>query len=101
MVGYCEPYSLGGQLLAGQKEVEIFGDPCTVSAQIGKIASMSAHGDYDDLTRFVGCQEPDKVKKVFLVHGEYSSQQELAARLQRKGFDNIEMPSMHQEVELN
>jgi metallo-beta-lactamase family protein len=101
MVGYCEPKSLGGQLLAGEKEVEIFGDPCTVSAEIGKIASMSAHGDYDDLTRFVGCQEAEKVKKIFLVHGEYNTQQELAARLQRKGFENIEMPSMHQEIELN
>jgi metallo-beta-lactamase family protein len=101
MVGYCERNSLGGQLLAGDKEVEIFGDPCTVAAQIGKIASLSAHGDYDDLTRFVGCQDAEKVKKVFLVHGEYTSQQDLAARLQRKGFENVEMPSMHQEIELN
>jgi metallo-beta-lactamase family protein len=38
---------------------------------------------------------------VFLVHGEYLVQQEFAARLLRKGFDKVEMPSMHQEFELD
>jgi metallo-beta-lactamase family protein len=62
--------------------------------------SLSAHGDYDDLTKFVSCQDAGKVKKIFLVHGEYLTQQDLATRLNRKGFDTVEMPSMHQEVEL-
>jgi metallo-beta-lactamase family protein len=88
-------------LLAGDKEVEIFGDPCEVMAEVGQMKSMSAHGDNDDLCKFVSCQDAAKVKKVFLVHGEYSAQQELAARLQRKGFENVEIPMMHQEVELN
>jgi metallo-beta-lactamase family protein len=101
LVGYCQQYSLGGQLLSGAEEVEIFGDPCTVKAEIGSMKSMSAHGDCDDLARFVGCQHPEKVKKIFLVHGEYNTQQELVVRLKRKLFDNIEMPSMHQEVELD
>ncbi|WP_207495499.1 MBL fold metallo-hydrolase [Aridibaculum aurantiacum] len=101
MVGYCERYSLGGQLLAGDPEVEIFGDPCTVMAEIGQMKSMSAHGDNDDLCKFVSCQDPEKVKGIFLVHGEYSAQQELAARLKRKMFENIVTPSMHEEVELS
>jgi metallo-beta-lactamase family protein len=99
-VGYCEKNSLGGKLLAEEKEVEIFGDPCTVAAEIGRVASLSAHGDYDDLTRFVSCQDAEKVKKVFLVHGEYLTQQDFAARLERKGFETIVMPSMHQQIEL-
>jgi metallo-beta-lactamase family protein len=46
------------------------------------------------------CTEPEKVKKIFLVHGEYLAQQELATRLQRKGFEKVEMPAMNQEIEL-
>jgi metallo-beta-lactamase family protein len=101
LVGYCQEYSLGGQLLSGAAEVEIFGDPCEVKAEIGAMKSMSAHGDCDDLARFVNCQDAEKVKKIFLVHGEYNAQQELATRLKRKLFENIEIPSMHQEVELD
>jgi metallo-beta-lactamase family protein len=101
MSGYCQTSSLGGQLLNGARKVEIFGDPLEVLAEVGQIKSMSAHGDTDDLCRFIGCQDAEKVKGVFLVHGEYLVQQELSARLNRKGFEKVEMPSMHQEFVLN
>ena len=100
MSGYCQTTSLGGQLLNGARKVEIFGDPREVLAEVGQIKSLSAHGDTDDLCRFIGCQDAEKVKGVFLVHGEYLVQQELSARLNRKGFEKVEMPSMHQEFEL-
>ncbi len=101
MSGYCQTSSLGGQLLNGARKVEIFGDPREVLAEVGQIKSMSAHGDTDDLCRFIGCQDAEKVKGVFLVHGEYLVQQELSARLNRKGFEKVEMPSMHQDFVLN
>ncbi|HKG67652.1 MAG TPA: MBL fold metallo-hydrolase [Segetibacter sp.] len=101
MSGYCQTSSLGGQLLNGARKVEIFGDPREVLAEVGQIKSLSAHGDTDDLCRFIGCQDAEKVKGVFLVHGEYLVQQELSARLNRKGFEKVEMPSMHQEFVLN
>lgn len=97
MSGYCQSASLGGQLLNGARKVEIFGDTLHVLAEVGQMKSLSAHGDSDDLCRFINCHDAEKVKTVFLVHGEYLVQQELAARLQRKGFEKIEMPSMHQE----
>lgn len=100
IVGYCQSQSLGGQLLQGAKTVEIFGDPCTVSAEIESMTSMSAHGDTDDLTRFLSCQDPEKIKGLFLVHGELSVQREFAAKLERKGFKNIQLPSLHEEYEL-
>lgn len=99
-VGYCERHSLGGQLVNGAKEVEIFGDPFDVIAEVGQMKSMSAHGDYDDLTRFVSCQDAEKVKKIFLVHGEYDVQKDFAERLQRKGFENVLIPGMHNEYDL-
>jgi metallo-beta-lactamase family protein len=34
MVGYCDPNSLGGQLLAGAKEIELFGELLPVDAEI-------------------------------------------------------------------
>ncbi|MGI8598752.1 MAG: MBL fold metallo-hydrolase RNA specificity domain-containing protein [Chitinophagaceae bacterium] len=71
LVGYCGAKSLGGLLLNGEKEVEIFNDALPVKAEIGQIAGMSAHADTDDLYRFISCQDADKIKSIFLVHGEY------------------------------
>ncbi|RYD90210.1 MAG: MBL fold metallo-hydrolase, partial [Sphingobacteriales bacterium] len=78
IVGYCEPNSLGGRLVRGEKEVNIFGEQYPVNADVRVIKSMSAHGDYEDLLRFVSCQDPALVKKIFLVHGEYDVQQNFA-----------------------
>lgn len=100
LVGYCGAKSLGGQLLSGAKEVEIFNDPCTVAADIGQVAGMSAHGDADDLTRWLGCQDSEKVSGIFLVHGEYEVQQAFVSRLEVKGYRNVEIPTQHQEYEL-
>jgi metallo-beta-lactamase family protein len=100
MVGYCEPKSLGGRLIAGQPVVEIFREEFTVAAEVLAVKSMSAHGDYEDLLHFLSCQDPAQVKKVFLVHGEYEVQQTFAKRIQEKGFASVEIPEYHQEFEL-
>jgi metallo-beta-lactamase family protein len=100
MVGYCEPHSLGGRLMAGAKEVNIFGTLHEVHAEIGSIRSMSAHGDYNDLSQFLSCQDPKLVKKLFIVHGDYPVQQAFQQRLLKKGFMDVEVPPLHYELGL-
>ncbi|MBB1285990.1 MBL fold metallo-hydrolase [Flavisolibacter sp. BT320] len=99
-VGYCGAKSLGGQLISGTKEVEIFNDPCSVAADIGQLQGMSAHGDTDDLVQFLSGQNAEKVKGVFLVHGEHAVQKDFCDRLKLKGFDRVEVPSQHEEFTL-
>ena len=100
LTGYCEPHSLGGRLLSGAKEVSIYGIEHQVNAEIGQIKSMSAHGDYEDLSQWLSCQDPKAVKKLFLVHGEYDVQVPFKARLIKKGFLDIDIPERHYEVGL-
>lgn len=100
MTGYCEPNSLGARLLKKPETVTIFGQLHQVNATIGEMRSMSAHGDYNDLLQFLSCQDPKKVKKVFLVHGEYDVQQHFAATLLKKGFEPY-IPDRHEEVGLS
>ena len=96
--GYCEPRSLGGKLLDGRKEVKIYGVEKEVHAEIGQIRSMSAHGDYEDMSQWLACQDPKLVEKLFLVHGEYDVQHAFQQRLMRKGFTNVIVPEMHFEI---
>jgi metallo-beta-lactamase family protein len=101
LVGYCGSQSLGGQLVGGAEEVEIFGEPCPVKAETGQMGGLSAHGDTDDLTRFLSSQDPEKVKKIFLVHGEYNVQKAFAERLELKEFRSVDIPEQHQRYPLN
>jgi metallo-beta-lactamase family protein len=100
MVGYCEPSSLGARLQSGRKQVSIFGVEHEVNAEIGSIRSMSAHGDYEDLSQWLACQDKRAVKKLFLVHGEYDVQMQFKQRLINKGFYDVEIPELHWEVGL-
>jgi metallo-beta-lactamase family protein len=100
LVGYCEPHSLGGRLKLKPEEVNIFGIPHEVHAEIGEMKSMSAHGDYNDLFQYLGCQDPQQVSKVFLVHGEYDVQQDFKEKLIRKGFTDVAIPAQHQTFDL-
>ena len=100
LTGYCEPNSLGGRLKLHPKEVNIFGAPHEVNAEIAEIRSMSAHGDYNDLSQWLACQDPKQVKKLFLVHGEYDVQMDFQQRLISKGFLDVEIPARHYEIGL-
>jgi len=100
MTGYCEPASLGARLLTGAKEVGIFGVQHEVNAEIGQIKSMSAHGDYEDLSQWLACQDKQQVQKLFLVHGEFDVQQDFKKWLVKRGFADVEIPEQHYEVGL-
>lgn len=100
LVGYCEPNSLGGRLMRGAKEVKIFAEYYKVQAEVGSMRSMSAHGDYDDLSQFLACQNTAIVKNIFIVHGEYDVQLDFQQRLLRKGFKEVTVPALHESFNL-
>jgi metallo-beta-lactamase family protein len=97
ITGHCEPNSLGGKLMNGDKNVLIYGEPHEVRAEVQAIESLSAHGDYDDLLRWLDCQDKKQVRKIFLVHGEYETQIAFRGRLQNHGYGHVEIPALHQK----
>lgn len=100
LVGYAEPQSLGGRLKNRPQKVGIFGLDHEVRAAIEEIESLSAHGDYNEMSQWLSCQDPNQVSKVFLVHGEYDVQENFKARLIKKGFLDVVIPDSHDTIGL-
>ncbi|MFM9027553.1 MAG: MBL fold metallo-hydrolase RNA specificity domain-containing protein, partial [Bacteroidota bacterium] len=100
MVGYCTPDSLGGKLAAGATTISIFGKEFEVKAKIEQISALSAHADYKEMLQYLTCQDPGKVKQMFLVHGDYSVQVDWREKLMKKGFKHIEIPDMDSEWDI-
>ncbi len=100
MVGYAAPYTLAGQLLAGQKEVRIFGETLQVNAEINRISSLSAHGDRHEMLNFIKNQK-NTLKRLYLVHGESDTIDEWERFLGNKGFNNIFVPNIKYEDEIS
>jgi metallo-beta-lactamase family protein len=99
-VGYCAPNILGARILNGYDEVSIFGVKHPVKAKIERIEAFSGHGDYKEMAEFIGCQDASKLKKVFLVHGEFVAQSAYKNTLEQRGFQNIVIPVAGDETEL-
>jgi metallo-beta-lactamase family protein len=91
-VGYCSPNSLGGKLMAGHKSVTIYGENFEVNADVEIILSYSAHGDYEEMLRFLSCQNKEQVKTIFLVHGENEAKVEWKNTLVKNGFKHVTIP---------
>ena len=68
--------------------------------QIEAIHSYSAHADYKEIMTYLACQDKSKVKKLFLVHGEPSVQENFKVRLNEVGFTNIDIPGPGNTFEL-
>ena len=101
-IGYCAPTTLGAKILADPRPdvVSIFGNEYAVKADIYKIDAFSGHGDYEEMIDYLSCQDPTKIKKTFIVHGELEAQKYYKRMLRKAGWENIEIPEAGQEFEI-
>jgi metallo-beta-lactamase family protein len=97
-VGYCAPSTLGAKIMRGDSEVSIFGVKHKVHAHLENIQSYSGHADYNELMRYLNTQNPETVKKFFIIHGEEEARLNFANHLSDKGFKNVTSPKYKEEV---
>ncbi|PCI31527.1 MAG: MBL fold metallo-hydrolase [Elusimicrobia bacterium] len=68
LVGYQADGTRGRALIQGKRELKMFGETHTINAKVASIQGLSAHGDSDDVLRWLGTSKAKP--KAFLVHGE-------------------------------
>ncbi|HQV38113.1 MAG: MBL fold metallo-hydrolase [Flavobacteriales bacterium] len=100
IVGFCAPGTFGERLLQRPETVKLYGEVVPVRAAILSMDSYSAHGDRNELLRWIACQEPTLVKHVFLVHGSDHALEGLRDRYAEHGFRDIQIPELGQRFEV-
>jgi metallo-beta-lactamase family protein len=99
MIGFAAEGTLGHRLLMGEKVIRIDDKEVAVLANIARIDAFSGHGDLDDLLGFVKQQNKEHLKKVFLVHGETESMDNLKTLLTEDGYQ-VEIPKKGERFDL-
>lgn len=100
MTGFQAEHTLGRKILEGQREVPIFGEPCTVRAEVASLDELSGHADQRELIEWMR-PIAHGLKKVFLVHGEPQSGAVLAQVIQKEyGIETVQ-PSRGESFELS
>jgi metallo-beta-lactamase family protein len=100
LIGYQPEGNLGDRLIKGQKEVTVDRKKLEVRARIAKTDIFSGHGDQNDLLNWVDNQSTDKLKKLFIVHGEKDSMRTFKEILEQKGYKNVTIPATGQTFDL-
>ncbi len=85
-IGYCAKGTLGHRLLRGDPVVYIKDRELAVYATIRQTDVLSAHGDHQDLMNVARSQDIQRLRTIFLVHGEEASMLALAEALEEEGF---------------
>jgi len=94
VVGFCAPHTLGARIRVGAKKVRIFGVETDVKANVVVMDSFSAHGDEPEMLAYLSNLDRDRLKAVYLVHGNYDRQTKFKSALEREGFRNIGIPEL-------
>ncbi|MEE9430141.1 MAG: MBL fold metallo-hydrolase [Melioribacteraceae bacterium] len=92
MVGYSAQNTLGRRLIDKDPFVKIFGEEYEVKAEVIVLNSFSAHADESELIDYVNQFDKEKMKKIFLVHGELDQQEIFKKNLAKNGFNNVIIP---------
>jgi metallo-beta-lactamase family protein len=77
----------------GEKVVKIFGEEHKVKCRVASMDSFSAHADRKDLLQYISINKPERLKNVFLIHGELDQMESLRNALRSKGYPNVHIPA--------
>ncbi len=97
-VGYCADNTLGRRIRDGEREVPILGRRYKVRAHIEIIDSFSGHADHSELLDYFERTTGSK-QRVWLVHGESDSANNLREALQERHKGPVEVAELGTEVE--
>ncbi len=98
-IGYCAEGTLGDRLLRGKSSLHLDREHIPVNARIERTDVFSGHADHGDLVEFVMHQDTNRLKKVFLVHGEEESMESLRDALNEGGYETV-IPRREQYFQL-
>jgi len=100
IVGYQAEGTLGRRIVERQPEVRIFGESYKLKAQVATLNTLSAHADSDDLIEYIGKCKTDRLRKIFVVHGEESQSLPFAERIKQTFHIETIVPFEDEEFEL-
>ncbi|MBT7862972.1 MAG: MBL fold metallo-hydrolase [Gemmatimonadetes bacterium] len=100
LVGHAAEHTLARRLRDGADKVKIFGEEHRVRCQVKSMDHFSGHADESELLEYVGLNPPQRLERVFLVHGETGPAEALRSSLLDSGCPQVEIPQPGQVFEL-
>ena len=91
IVGFMAEHTLGRAIADRREKVSIFGTKYPLKARVKILNTFSAHADYEDIKRYIKRLDLNRLKKVFLVHGEEEPLTHLRGQLKSVGLSDVQI----------
>jgi metallo-beta-lactamase family protein len=99
ITGYQAENTLGRKIVEKAPEVNIFGEPYRLRAEVVKMNELSGHADQLELLAWMKPMV-GKLKRVFLVHGELLPAMTLAKLIEEEHHVPVSVPARGESFEL-
>ena len=100
LVGFQAEHTLGRKIQERRPEVPIFGEPVPLRARVETISGFSGHADREGLVSWVQAVRGERLRQVYIVHGDEEESRGLAQALARLGGLEVRIPEPGQTVTL-
>lgn len=101
IVGFMAENTLGRRLVEKDPSVRIFGEEYRLAAQVVKLNAFSAHADHDELLQWISAFDRERLRHLYILHGEYTQSEALAHGLGTLGLKNVSIPERGERVEVS
>lgn len=99
-VGYAASHTLARKIMDGAEEVSIFGEKHKVRAKVKIMDYFSGHADQKELIDYLRLNPTEKLKNIFLVHGDENQALPLREKLVQKGYRSVNFPVPGEKFEI-
>lgn len=99
IVGYQAIGTLGREILEGAKQINLYGKRFPVKATVTQLSAFSSHADQPKLLAWLN--HIQRVKKVFLIHGDTPQREALSEKIQKELHIQVTLPMRGQVYEIN
>ena len=93
IVGFCAEQTLCWKIVNRWPKVNIFGEPYRLKAEVEVLNAFSAHADEPELLAFIQHLDPERIKRILLVHGAPERQKAFKKTLTNAGYRSVVIPA--------
>jgi metallo-beta-lactamase family protein len=99
-IGYAAKHTLARKIMDGMRHVKILGEDHEIKCKIHVMDNFSAHADRHDILDYIRATPPEKLKNIFLVHGEEENSNSLIDAIRSQGYKNVHYPQFDSTCEI-
>jgi len=98
IIGFMAEHTLGRRLVEKRQSIKVYGETLSLKAEVAIMNGFSAHADKNDLIAYFDGLEKERLRHVFVVHGEPDQSTVFAEAIRSRGIDKVTVPRRGQKV---